>query len=164
MLNWEARPTGVESAVSEEAARCWITGGKHQIWKGREARVVDWWSDEWWSATGSGRSPPFLLSVMVVVVVSLDEGGVGRNGRVGGCIGRSAAKSSAGGTTPARKHRTRPGFRAGTDARCCCAHSSRRQPGNADGVGSACGMRRSRRRLRSGAPIADARGSSGSDL
>ncbi|KAJ6814560.1 pollen-specific leucine-rich repeat extensin-like protein 3 [Iris pallida] len=93
---------------------------------------------------------------MVVVVVSLDEVGVGRNGRVGGCVGRSAAESSAGGTTLARKRRARPGFRARTDARYCCAHSSRRQPGNADGVGSACGMRRSLRRLRSGAPICGA--------
>ncbi|KAJ6847464.1 uncharacterized protein M6B38_277645 [Iris pallida] len=101
---------------------------------------------------------------MVVVVVSFDEGGVGRNGRVVGCVERSAAESSAGGTTPARKRRARPGFRARTDARCCCAHSSRRQSGNANGVGSACGMRRSRRCLRSCTPIADARGSSGSDL
>ncbi|KAJ6812263.1 putative kanadaptin [Iris pallida] len=81
--------------------------------------------------------------MVVVVVVSLDEGGVGRNGRVGGYVERSAVESSAGGITPARKRHARPGFREGTDAQCCCTHSSRRQPGNADGVDNACGMRRS---------------------
>ncbi|KAJ6793849.1 proline-rich receptor-like protein kinase PERK9 [Iris pallida] len=55
-------PRARRGSREREAARCWITRGEHQIWKDGEARVVDWWSDEWWSATGSGRSPLFLLS------------------------------------------------------------------------------------------------------